>query len=98
MLVLSRKKNQSIVINDDIEIFVVDVVNDQVKIGIRAPQNVTIHRKEVYDNIKNEMAQAAMSDEGLKNLGKIKLPGAKAPSIPPPPPSGPVPPATGGGN
>ncbi|MBN8219046.1 MAG: carbon storage regulator CsrA [Spirochaetes bacterium] len=98
MLVLSRKKNQSIVINDDIEIFVVDVVNDQVKIGIRAPQNVTVHRKEVYDNIKNEMTQAAMSDEGLKNLGKIKLPGAKPPTLPQPPSPDKAPPATGGGN
>lgn len=83
MLVLSRKKNQSIVINDDIEVFVVDVVNDQVKLGIRAPQNVSIHRKEVYDNIKQEMAQAASaSPEGLKNLDKIRLP-AGAPLRPP---------------
>lgn len=97
MLVLSRKKNQSIVINDDIEVFVVDVVNDQVKLGIRAPQNVSIHRKEVYDNIKQEMAQAAASSpEGLKNLGNLRFPpgtgpkppaGAqKAPILPPPSP------------
>ncbi|MBL8993563.1 MAG: carbon storage regulator CsrA [Spirochaetia bacterium] len=72
MLVLARKKNQSIVINDDIEIFVVDLSHDQVKIGIKAPQNVTIHRKEIYESIKNENVQAALAPERIKGLGEIK--------------------------
>ncbi len=72
MLVLARKKNQSIVINDNIEIFVVDVSHDQVKIGIKAPREVTVHRKEVYDNIKNEMTQAPVGPEDLKRLDALK--------------------------
>ena len=71
MLVLARKKNQSIVIDDDIEIFIVDITNDQVKIGVKAPKRVAIHRKEVYENIKSEMKAAAGSS--IANLENLKL-------------------------
>ena len=69
MLVLARKKNESIVINDDIEIYVVDINHDQVKLGIRAPKHVKIHRKEIFDSIKEEMKNAAGSD--VDNLKKL---------------------------
>lgn len=52
MLVLSRKKNESIVIRDDIVITVVDVRGDKVRLGIEAPKDVPVHRREVYDAIK----------------------------------------------
>ncbi|MDA1050109.1 MAG: carbon storage regulator CsrA [Planctomycetota bacterium] len=56
MLVLSRKKNESIVINDDITIVVVEIRGDKVRLGIEAPKEVPVHRREVYDAIKrNEM-------------------------------------------
>lgn len=52
MLVLSRKKNESIVIRDDIVITVVEIRRDKVRIGIEAPKEVTVHRREVYEAIK----------------------------------------------
>lgn len=54
MLVLSRKINESIVINDDIVITVVDIRGDKVRLGINAPQSVPVHRQEVYDSIKTK--------------------------------------------
>ena len=53
MLVLSRKKNESIVINDDITIVVVDIRGDKVRLGIEAPNSVPVHRKEVWEAIRN---------------------------------------------
>ena len=53
MLVLSRKKNESIVINDDIQIVVVEIRGDKVRLGVEAPREVPVHRREVYDAIKN---------------------------------------------
>jgi carbon storage regulator len=52
MLVLSRKKNESIVINDDITIVVVEIRGDKVRLGVEAPKEVPVHRREVYDAIK----------------------------------------------
>lgn len=51
MLVLSRKKNESIIINDNIVVTVVEVRGDKVRLGIEAPREVTVHRREVYDAI-----------------------------------------------
>jgi carbon storage regulator len=51
MLVLSRKKNESIVINNDITITVVEIRGDKVRLGIVAPKDVTVHRQEIYDAI-----------------------------------------------
>ena len=74
MLALSRKKNEAIVINNNIEITILEVKGDQVKIGISAPKEVPVYRKEVYAQIQeaNQAAnQAAISAEGmaaLKNL------------------------------
>lgn len=54
MLVLSRKKNESIIINDHITVTVVEVRGDKVRLGIEAPKNVTVHRQEVYEAIQNQ--------------------------------------------
>jgi carbon storage regulator len=57
MLVLSRKKNESIVINDDITIVVVEIRGDKVRLGVEAPKEVPVHRREVFDAIhRNELA------------------------------------------
>jgi carbon storage regulator len=59
MLVLSRKKNESIVINDDITIVVVEIRGDKVRLGVEAPKEVPVHRREVFDAIhRNEVAAA----------------------------------------
>ncbi len=70
MLALSRKKNEAIVINNNIEITVLDIRGDQVKIGISAPKEIPIYRKEVYIQIQDENKQAtdAAGLEALKNL------------------------------
>lgn len=52
MLVLSRKKNESIVINNDITVVVVEIRGDKVRLGVEAPKEVPVHRREVYDAIK----------------------------------------------
>ncbi|MCH2178981.1 MAG: carbon storage regulator CsrA [Mariniblastus sp.] len=57
MLVLSRKKNESIVINDDITVVVVEIRGDKVRLGIEAPKEVPVHRREVYDAIKRSESE-----------------------------------------
>ena len=59
MLVLTRKKDQTIIINDNIEITMLDIQGDQVRIGINAPRSVAIHRKEVFLEIQEENKKAA---------------------------------------
>ena len=59
MLVLSRKRDEVIKIGDDIEITVVDIRGDKVRLGITAPKEVMVHRKEVYEEIKKENQAAA---------------------------------------
>jgi carbon storage regulator len=61
MLVLSRKKNESIVINNDITIVVVEIRGDKVRLGVEAPKEVPVHRREVYEAIKR--SEAATLDE-----------------------------------
>lgn len=63
MLVLSRKKNESIVIDNDITIVVVEIRGDKVRLGVEAPKDVPVHRREVYDAIlRNEMAAQKQVD------------------------------------
>ncbi|GAB4223674.1 MAG: carbon storage regulator CsrA [Spirochaetales bacterium] len=64
MLILSRRANESIMIGDSIEISVVDIKGDQVKLGIRAPKKVKVYRKEVYENIQRENREALQSPPG----------------------------------
>lgn len=66
MLVLSRKKNESIVINDDIRIVVVEIRGDKVRLGVEAPAEVPVHRREVYDAIKRAESRSDVKfDENL---------------------------------
>lgn len=72
MLALSRKKDEAIVINNNVEIKIIEVKGDQVKLGITAPKSVPIYRKEVYKQIQ-EANQASANEgamEALKNLLK----------------------------
>lgn len=62
MLVLSRKKDEKIIIGNEIEIWVVDVKGDQVKIGIKAPKTVKVYRHEVYEEIQEANRAAAASN------------------------------------
>lgn len=59
MLVLTRKADESIMIGDDIEVKLLDIKDNQVKVGISAPKNVAVHRREVYLAIREENAEAA---------------------------------------
>lgn len=59
MLVLSRQRDETIMIGDDVEITVVDIRGDKVRLGIAAPRHIKVHRKEVYEAIKRENQQAA---------------------------------------
>jgi carbon storage regulator len=72
MLVLSRQRDETIMIGDDIEVTVVDIRGDKVRLGINAPKEISVHRKEVYDAIKKEnKAAAEVKPEDLSGLGKI---------------------------
>ena len=70
MLALSRKKNEAIIINNNIEISILEVKGDQVKIGISAPKEVPVYRKEVYMQIQEANKEAANLEgiDALKNL------------------------------
>ena len=69
MLVLTRKPDQSIMVGTEIEITVLEVRGEQVRLGIRAPRNVTVHRKEVFEQIRLENQQAsATSMDSLPEL------------------------------
>ena len=69
MLVLSRQKDQTIMIGDKVEITVVDIRGDKVRLGITAPTEIPVHRKEVYDAIKQENREAAnIKLEDITNL------------------------------
>ena len=57
MLVLSRQKDESIMIGDDVQITIVDVRGDKVRLGITAPKTIPVHRREIYDAIQREKAQ-----------------------------------------
>jgi len=72
MLILSRKLDESIMIGDQIEISIVDIKGDQVKLGIAAPRNVKVYRKEVYTAIQEENIQATKaSPDVISALGQL---------------------------
>ena len=70
MLALSRKKDEAVIINDDIEITIIEIKGDQVKICISAPKSVPIYRKEVYMQIQNANKEAAQSVD-IKNIKEL---------------------------
>ena len=71
MLALSRKKNEALVINNDIEIKVIEIKGEQVKLGISAPKSVSIYRKEVYIQIEEANKEAANSVADIKTLENL---------------------------
>lgn len=71
MLVLSRQRDESIIIGDNIVVTVVDVRGEKVKLGIEAPQDVSVHRREVYEAIRRENQHAAkLRPEDARGLGR----------------------------
>ncbi|QSS99613.1 carbon storage regulator CsrA [Pontibacillus sp. ALD_SL1] len=70
MLILNRKKDESIQIGDDIEIKVIAVEGEQVKIGIDAPRSMDVYRKEIYIKIQEENKEASAASDELVNLLK----------------------------
>ncbi len=74
MLVLARKINESIMIGDDIEVVIIDIKGDQVKLGIKAPKSVAVHRKEIYEEIQKEniaAMQSQLKPDTLKDITDI---------------------------
>ena len=72
MLALSRKKNEAIIVNNNIEITILEVKGDQVKIGVTAPRDVPVYRKEVYMQIQ-EANQEASNAEGMAALKDLLI-------------------------
>ncbi|UKS26137.1 carbon storage regulator CsrA [Paenibacillus sp. HWE-109] len=72
MLILTRKKGQSIIINNNIEIIISAIDGDQVKIGINAPVDVNILRKEVYDAVQQSNKEAISGKIALEDLNKLR--------------------------
>lgn len=74
MLVLARKVNESIIIGDNVEIMIVEIKGDQVKVGIKAPKDIKVYRGEIYREIQNENIAAASTTlpENLDELLKKK--------------------------
>jgi len=69
MLVLSRKKKEAVLIGEEIKITVIGIEGDKVKLGIEAPENLTIYREEIYEAIKAENKEAAVVDpDALQEL------------------------------
>ena len=70
MLALTRKKGESIIIADDIEVKILEIKGDKVRLGIEAPKNISIYRKEIYDQIVNQNKEAItnFNIEQIKNL------------------------------
>ncbi|SHH41686.1 carbon storage regulator CsrA [Sporanaerobacter acetigenes] len=71
MLILSRKKDESIIIGDDIEITIIGIEDDKVKVGINAPKNIDIHRKEIYLQIQEENQKASQVKNNI-NIDQLK--------------------------
>src|SRR3954466_8637163 len=83
MLVLSRQRDETIMIGDDIEVTVVDIRGDKVRLGINAPREISVHRKEVYDAIRREnRAAAQVKPEDVSGVAKAT---PAAPAAPKPP-------------
>lgn len=72
MLVLTRREDESIMIGDDIVVKVLDLKENQVKIGIVAPKNIAVHRQEIYEQIQAENAEAAAPGKVENITGLLK--------------------------
>jgi carbon storage regulator len=82
MLVLSRQRDETIMIGDDIEVTVVDIRGDKVRLGISAPKEISVHRKEVYEAIKRENRDAAQPKIKPEDIAQFQRPGQKPGSEP----------------
>lgn len=71
MLILTRKKNESLIINGNIEVRIVALDDGKVKIGIDAPKNIEIHRKEIFEKIQAENKESIIERNRLDNLKKF---------------------------
>ncbi len=72
MLVLSRQRDETIMIGDNIEVTVVDIRGDKVRLGINAPKEISVHRKEVYEAIRRENREAAqVKPEDVRGIDKV---------------------------
>ena len=71
MLALSRKTNESIMLGNDIEITILEIKGDQVKVGVNAPRNVAIFRKEIYLQIQEENKKAAEQNVDRETIEKL---------------------------
>jgi carbon storage regulator len=73
VLVLSRKKNEKIVIGDDVIVTILEIRGDQIQLGISAPREVSIHRMEVYESIKRVTEEAAQSStDSIEELRRMR--------------------------
>jgi carbon storage regulator len=78
--VLSRQRDETIMIGDDVEITIVDIRGDKVRLGINAPRHIQVHRKEVYEAIKRENQQAAkMEPQDMTKVVEREMNGKKGP-------------------
>ncbi len=80
MLVLTRKKDESIMVGDDVEIFIVEIRGDKVRLGINAPKEVPVHRREVFDAIKREQEKREEADPKERWMEQDKERGYHRPS------------------
>ncbi len=74
MLVLSRQRDESIMIGDDVEITIVDVRGDKVRLGITAPRHIPVHRREIYDAIQREKAEGKVFQKRSEKTVQKDLP------------------------
>lgn len=72
MLALSRRTGESIVIDNDVEVTILEIKGDQVKLGIKAPKSVPIYRKEIFAQIQEENMNAFAGEAGIEALKKMK--------------------------
>lgn len=86
MLVLSRQRDESIIIGDNIVITIVDIRGDKVRLGINAPTEIPVHRQEVYEAIQRENLRASRLDPTqARNVGRTDAHDPRLPSLPLPP-------------
>jgi carbon storage regulator len=71
MLILSRKKDESIIINGNIEVKILDIEEGKVRIGIEAPKDIDIFREELYKSIQEENIEAAKTNIDIKEMNKL---------------------------
>ena len=72
MLALTRKKGESIIVGDNIEIVVLGITGEQVRLGIIAPKSISVHRKEIFEQIRLENKEAMQNVKGKVSLADIK--------------------------